>query len=64
LNEDWDFLAATTDTFFTHQNVVLFAPTMFYEVVATDVEIGLLKSIAQPNISRIEFETALRRLQR
>jgi hypothetical protein len=48
LSEDRDFLAATTDTFCTHENVVLFAPTMSYEVVAMDVGIGLLNSIARP----------------
>ncbi|MCX6831718.1 MAG: hypothetical protein NT028_06205 [candidate division Zixibacteria bacterium] len=63
LNEDWDFLAATTDTLYTHENVVLFAPTMFYEVVATDVEIGLVRSIAQPGISRADFEAALQRVR-
>ena len=63
LSENWDFLAATPDTFFTHENVVLFAPSMFYEIVATDVAIGLICSIAQPGMSRRELEAALRRIQ-
>lgn len=48
LSEDRDSLAATADTFYTHENAVLFAPTMSYGVVATDVGIGLLNSIARP----------------
>jgi hypothetical protein len=64
LSEDWDFLAATMDTFYTHENVALFAPSMYYEVVATDVEIGLVRSIAHEGMSRSEFQAALLRMQR
>lgn len=39
LNENWDFLAVTTDTAYVHAHVIPFSPeSHFYEVIATDYD--------------------------
>ncbi|MBU0508236.1 right-handed parallel beta-helix repeat-containing protein [bacterium] len=64
LTEDWDFLAATEDTFYVHENVLRFPPpaplSQYYYVIASDIEIGTLNFLIQPGMSRQQVERILR----
>lgn len=62
--ETWNFLAATPDTFYVHENVVRFAPSMYYEVIATDIDVAHISEIAHEGMTKEEFEFALGRLAR
>lgn len=48
VNENWDFLAVTTDTCYRHEHVLPFSPpSHYYEVVATDYEPAALNLIVE-----------------
>ena len=48
MNENWDFLAATQDTCYRHENVIPFSPAShYYYVVATDFEISEINQITE-----------------
>jgi hypothetical protein len=62
-DESWNFLAATPDTFYVHADVIRFAPAMYYEIVATDIDIGRLNAIAHRGMAKEEFDIALARVE-